>query len=399
MKKKMLTAVLATTAGCTGIESVDNSQAGWRIRTDKIDLFITRNGGHMAPVSFCIDTDAPVQPYYISPWQNEGLSDLPDPVLVPLRGDFFCMPFGANAEEVNGEKHTGHGQPSSSEWRLAGYVRGKGATTLTFDLQTTVRKGKITKKIHLIDGHNVVYISHALKGYSGKMPIGHHCTLAVPEAPGSLRIAVSGFDLGMTCPVVFSNPANGEYQSLAVNKKFTDLAKVPVLFKDAEPGDCSSFPQRTGFTDLIQLFRKPSAEPAWTAATCQKEGYIWFSLKDASVLPGTVFWISNKGRHGFPWNGRNRCLGLEETCSYFAEGLGPSIRENTINKQGFPTAIELSPKKATVVNFIEGVVKIPPGFENVKAVEFGRNTATFISTTGKKVTVEVNHEFLKSGSL
>ena len=399
MRNCMLVALLLVTAGCGGIQSVDHSQAGWRIKSDTVDLFVTKNGAHMAPVRFCTNTAAPVQPYYISPWQNEGLKDLPDPVLVPLRGDFFCMPFGANAEAVGGEKHTGHGEPSSAKWRFVDVTRHGGAATLTLALETKVRKGKITKKIRLVDGQNVVYISHAIEGYSGKMPIGHHCTLAVPEEEGSLRVAVSPFEMGMTCPVVFSNPANREYQSLAVNKTFTDLTKVPVLSRDAEPADCSSFPQRPGFTDLIQLFKRPSAGPAWTAATCQKKGYLWFSLKDASLMPGTVFWISNKGRHGFPWDGRNRCLGLEETRSYFAEGLGPSTQPNVITKQGFPTAVELSPTKPTMVRFIEGAVKVPAGFENVKTARFGDGKVTFVSVTGKEITVEVHHEFIKTGRL
>ena len=395
----MLVGLLLAMAGCSGVEAVDHSQVGWRLRSSTVDLFVTANGAHMAPVRFCTDTAKPVQPYYISPWQHEGLTGLPDPVLVPLRGDFFCMPFGANAETVDGEKHTGHGEPSSSKWRRVAVERDGKVQTLTLDLATGVRRGLITKKIHLVDGQNVIYTSHVIEGYSGKMPIGHHCTLAVPEEEGSLRIAVSPFALGMTCPVIFSNPVNREYQSLAINKTFTDLTKVPVLHRDAPPADCSSFPRRTGYTDLIQLFKKPSPQPVWTAATCQKDGYLWFSLKDAALLPGTVFWISNKGRHGFPWNGRNRCLGLEETCSYFAEGLGPSTRPNEIAKQGFPTAVALSPDKPTVVNFIQGAVKIPEGFENVRTVRFGKGTVTFVSVTGKEVTAEVNHGFLKTGRL
>ena len=399
MRIAAMAALLLAMAGCSGVESVEHSQAGWRLRSDAVDLFVTANGAHMAPVRFCTDTGEPVQPYYISPWQDEGLKNLPDPVLAGLRGDFFCMPFGANAEVVDGEKHTGHGEPSSSKWRRVGVRRDGKVQTLTLDLHTKVRPGKITEKIHLVDGQNVVYTSHVIEGYSGRMPIGHHCTLAVPEEEGSLRVAVSPFALGMTCPVLFSNPVNREYQSLAIGKTFTDLTKVPVMARRAEPADCSSFPQRTGYTDLIQLFRKPSAQPAWTAATCQKDGYLWFSLKDAAVLPGTVFWISNRGRHGTPWNGRNRCLGLEETCSYFAEGLGPSIRPNEIARQGFPTAVALSPDKPTVVNFIQGTVKIPEGFENVKTARFGDGKVTFVSVTGKEVTAPVLHAFLKTGKL
>lgn len=399
MKILVLACLLVAVAGCAATQDVNNSQAGWRLKSDTVNLFITRNGGHMAPVTFCTDTGSPVQPYYISPWQNEDVQGLPDPVLIPLRGDFFCMPFGANSEVLNGEKHSGHGEVSSSRWSFVREQHDRGVATLTLQLETKVRKGRVTKNIHLVDGQNVVYVSHTLEGYSGAMPIGHHCTLAVPEEEGALQVAVSPFALGMTCPVVFSSPANREYQSLAVNKTFTDLTRVPTGWKDAPTADCSSLPRRTGFTDLIQLFRKSSPDPAWTTATCQKQGYLWFSLKDAAVLPGTVFWISNKGRHGFPWNGRNRCLGLEESCSYFAEGLGPSTRPNIINNQGFPTAIELSPTKPTVVKFIEGAARIPPGFENVKTARFAPGQVTFVSTSGRQITIEVDHEFLKTGKV
>jgi len=129
--------------------------------------------------------------------------------------------------------------------------------------------------------------------------------------------------------------------------------------------------------------------------TCQKEGYLWYSLKDAAVLPGTVFWMSNKGRHGFPWDGRNRCLGMEETRSFFAEGLAPSLRPNAINKAGIPTSMEFSPDRPTVVKLIQGVVKIPQDFGNVKDVRFAPGEVTFISTTGKSVTARVRHEFLR----
>jgi len=55
--------------------------------------------------------------------------------------------------------------------------------------------------------------------------------------------------------------------------------------------------------------------------------------------------------------------------------------------------------KPTVVNFIQGAVKIPEGFENVKTARFGKREVTFVSVTGKEVTVQVDHAFLKTGEL
>lgn len=380
-------------------KDVVDSQAGWRMKSDQVDLFITENGGHLAPVNFYTDSGKPIQPYYISPWQNEKLGAMPDPVLIPLRGDFFCMPFGGNSKTYKGEKHSGHGEVSSSKWKLKSQKQKDGITELALEMNTKVRKGKVTKKTWLVDGQNAVYNSHIIQGYSGSMPLGHHCTLAVPEKEGSLNVTVSPFKLGMTNPGLFSDPKNAEYQSLAINEKFKDLTKVPVMAKGEPDADCSSFPQREGYEDLIQVFKKPTAKPAWTAVACPSEGYLWYSLKDAAVLPGTVFWISNKGRHSLPWNGRNRCLGMEETCSFFAEGLAPSVQANFVNKKGIPTAVKLSPTKPTMVNLIQGVVKIPKTFKKVKEVKFSQGQVTFISEAGKEVTADVNWEFLKTGGL
>jgi len=352
----------------------------------------------MAPVSFDADTPTPIQPYYISPWQNEGLTDFGDPVLAPLRGDFFCMPFGANMEKVDGAQHSVHGEAASAKWRFMDLRNEDDVTTLSLELQTTVQKGEVAKQIHLLQGQNVVYTRHILDGYSGKMPIGHHCNLDVPEKKESIRIAASAFETGMTPPTIFSNPVNREYQSLALNAEFDDLTKVPTLWKDEPLADCTQFPCRTGFTDLLQLFKKPGSQPAWTVAICPDRKYLWFSLKDASMLPGTILWISNKGRHGSPWNGRNRCLGVEETCSFFAEGLAQSVAPNLVNEAGFPTAIELSPDQPTSVNFIQGATRISSDFTELREVHFEPGKVIFVSTGSKRVIVDVDHDFVRSGS-
>ena len=376
------------------METTDNSQTGWRIESDTVELFLTAMGGHMAPVRFAKNTQSPIEPYYISPWQKEPPQDMPEPVLVPLRGDFFCMPFGGNGEAVGGEKHYAHGEPATANWNFVDLAKQGGTTTLTLDMQTKVRQGKVVKKIRLVDGHNAVYTSHILEGYSGEMPIGHHSILRVPEQEGALRIAVSPFELGMTPPDVFSNPVNAEYQSLGIGEKFSDLSAVPVIWKNQPDADCTYFPRRLGFTDLLQVCTRQSGTPTWTTATCQQDGYLWFSLKDASVLPSTLMWLSNKGRYGYPWNGRNRCLGLEETCSFMADGLGPSTRPNAISATGFATAVKFSPEEPTTVNFIQGAIAIPDGFEMVADVSFSPGVVTFTSTTGKQVTTDVDHEFL-----
>ncbi|MBN1556015.1 MAG: hypothetical protein JXA11_14825 [Phycisphaerae bacterium] len=379
------------------VKTID-AQPSWILRGKSVELAVTRLGGHMAPVKFYRDTKNPVQPYYISPWQREGLK-IDDPVLVPLRGDFFCAPFGANEEEYRGEQHRCHGEPAHAKWKFVRQEKDGKTNSLTLAMRTKVRPGKVTKTLSLIDGQNVVYSKHVLEGYTGAMPMGHHATLAPRDVAGSLRVTTSAFSLGMTCTEPTCDPATGSYQSFAVGKRFRDPREVPLLFKDVPPADVTALPARKGYTDLLAMYKKSTGEPAWTAAVDADAGFLWFSLKDAAVLPATVFWISNRGRHMEPWAGRNLCLGLEDVCGNFAFGLAKSVNANAIQKAGFPTAIKLSPKTPTAIRYIQGVVRVPKNFGPVKTVRYEKNRVTFVAENRKSVSTVVKWSFLETGEL
>ncbi len=379
-----------------------HSQPSFVLKTKQVELAITQRGGHMAPVTFLRDTFSPVQPYHISPWQDEQPSEMPAPVLVPLRGDFFCLPFGGNAEEVAGEKHPPHGEIAGEPWTLISMESTGDRSALTLQFETKIRKGRVTKELSLVEGQNVVYSKHTIEGFAGRVPLGHHATLSMPDKEGSVRIATSAMQFGMTCPGLFSDPAKGEYQALQPGQKWTDLSNVPMAWKDAPDADLTRLPARVGHADLIQLVNEPwdkTNGPAWTTATFTNGGYVWFALKDPAILRSTVFWMENHGRHGHPWNGRNSCLGLEDVTACFADGLAASLQENALTKEGAETALELTPDRPTNVNYIQGVVRIPDGFENVRALEFMPGAVTFVSTTGQRVSAPVRHEFLRTGEL
>ena len=91
-------------------DKVVHNQASFLLANDVVSVAITKRGGHMAPVIFGGSGEQQITPYYISPWQDEKPTEMPADVLVPLRGDFFCMPFGGNATEHKGEKHPPHGE-------------------------------------------------------------------------------------------------------------------------------------------------------------------------------------------------------------------------------------------------------------------------------------------------
>jgi hypothetical protein len=374
------------------------AQPSWTIQTSQVEISVTERGGHMAPVTFFRDSARPVQPYHLSPWQGEGL-DLDDvPVLVPLRGDWFCMPFGGNGAAYRGEQHPPHGEVAGSRWRQVGVTRAGASTTLTLELSTTARPGKVTKELTLIEGHNVVYSRHTIEGFAGKTSLGHHATLAMPDEEGVFRIATSPIRFGRTNPTQFSDPAGGEYQSFAINEKFARLDQVPLIWKGAADADVTRLPARKGFADLLQLVSVPAAElngPAWITAHHTRAGWVWFALKDPEVLPTTVMWIENRGRHRKPWYGRNNCLGLEDVCAYFADGLAASAGENLLTREGVKTAHELTAARPFVVNYLQGVVQVPAGFDAVKTLEFAPGQVTFVAQNGRRATAPVDHAWLK----
>jgi hypothetical protein len=311
-----------------------------------------------------------------------------------LRGDFFCLPFGGNGESYKGEKHPPHGETAGSAWSLAGVERDGSATTLSLEMTTRARAGRVVKRLSVLDGQNVIYSSHHIEGFEGATSLGHHATLAMPEKEGSFKISHSPIRFGLTNPTQFSNPANGEYQQLGVGQRFASLGAVPSIFKGAPDVDCSRLPQAKGYADLLMIFPESTGgKPAWLTAVRADEG--WFSLKDPRVLTATVFWLENHGRHRLPWFGRNNCVGLEDVTAFFADGLKASAEGNILKQDGIETARNL--QGDFTVNYIQGVTRIPAGYTETAAVEFTRGVVTFVSPAGQRVVVPVRHEFLQTG--
>ncbi len=374
------------------------AQPSWVVENGQVRAAITRKGGQMAPVSFCSDTGEAVQPYHISPWQGEGIA-VDRPVLEPLRGDFFCLPFGGDCT-VRGVAHTTHGEPATEAWTLRGLQRSGPVTRLTLEMSTAKIAGRVTKHVQLVEGHNAVYLSDVLEGYDVRTSLGHHATLAGGEKPDALLVSTSPLLFGKVSPrppATFES--GGEYNALAAGATFRGLDRVPTVWKEMPWDSCASFPRRRGFCDIIQVYNKPSFGPAWTTAVNASAGWIWFAIKDPAVLPSTVFWMENHGRHGSPWNGRNCCIGLEDVCAYFASGLAASLKRNELNQKGIATTRKLSPARPFAVNYIEGVARVPRGFGRALSAVFDEGLVCFVGESGKKVKVPVRHDFVFTGSL
>jgi hypothetical protein len=372
-------------------------QPSWTITSDDVQLSVTRTGGHVAPVVFD-RRGRKIAPYSIAPWHDEKLPAGTPPLIKVLRGDFFCMPFGGNQTPYRDEKYPLHGETANRAWRLIGASRADDCTELHLRIETNVRSGRVDKLIRLVDGHNVVYSRHVVAVEAGPMCFAHHAMLKFPDEPNCGLISTSPFKFGQVFPEPVEQPENRGYSILKPGAEFDSLANVPTI--TGEPTDLSSYPARRGYEDAVQILNEPDADFAWTAVSFPKLGYVWFSFKDPRVLTGTLFWITNGGRHYPPWNGRHvNVLGLEELTGYFFYGLHESARDNPFTRRGFKTAFRMDPKRPLAVNMISGVALTPSGFDRVQSIEPYGAGVRLSASSGKRVDVPVDVQFLKGDAV
>lgn len=374
------------------------------LKNGVVHLSITPRGAQMAPVHFFHNSANPVQPYYISPWQEDPpekrdreLSGEPG-VLHKLRGDFFCMPFGANdGPDEEGYKEPPHGEVAGEEWQLVEKDESDGDSRLELLFRRSRGRGTVRGQWFLRGEDSCIYTRHTIEGAAGSLPLGHHATLGVQN--GGLRLKGSPIRFGITNPASPPWTHGGEYCSLAPLARFETLERVPTIWKEPAFTDASLFPRQEGYVDILQIVQDPPTDgsPAWMTAHCREGGYIWFSLKDPAMLPSTVIWTEHLGRHQSPWNGRNRCIGLEDVCAFLAEGIDVSLKENMLTREGVPTAVQLSGERPPVVSYIQGLVRCDSSFDGVDHLEFGKEGVSFVSPGGKSIRTSVDWRFVFQG--
>ncbi|HVT90970.1 MAG TPA: hypothetical protein VHD56_19110 [Tepidisphaeraceae bacterium] len=367
-------------------------QPSWEFKSDCVSACLTETGGHLGPVRFRLGNRV-VEPFSVAPWAEESIDAVP--MLQALRGDFFCFPFGGNDASWKGENHPPHGEGANRKWKVKMILQSKGNVLVQAIMSTKARPGRIVKTIILQAGRTVIYQEHQLSGYSGEMPVGHHPMLLFPDEPGSGLLSFSKFVHGQVYPGQFEKPESRGYQSLRRGATFRSLGRVPLLAGGLT--DLSRYPARRGYEDLVLLCSDPSLPFAWSAVAFPKQRYAWFALRDPRVLRNTILWISNGGRHYAPWSGRHiNVMGIEDTTSYFHEGIAPSIKPNSLNRRRIPTTISLDPSKPTKIAHIMGVAPIPAGFDHVADIQQTSTGIVMRSRSGKRVACKLDLSWLGS---
>jgi hypothetical protein len=366
----------------------------WRITNDVVEAWVARDGGHLGPVSFKTPLGQ-IQPYSVAPWlPSEVGRNLPR-VLRSLRGDFFCLPFGASGDPWHHETHPLHGETAEARWRYVSRLRSGDRTELVAQLKLRIRPGLVTKRIRIVLGQTVVYSSHEISGMDGPMCIGHHAMLRFPDRESSGHIACSGFRFGQV------RPANGDDRSRFGNQSvlrpsatFRSLRRVAQ--KRAGYADLTRFPTRERFDDVVLLATRRTQRFAWFTVTFPKERYLWFSLKNTRLLASTLLWLSNGGFQVPPWDGRHRpVMGIEEITGFFDFGLKASAEPNTLSRRGVPTVLTLDSHRTLRIPYVMGIVCLPAGFERVRRVDFEPHHIRFWANSRMSIRQALDWSFFR----
>jgi hypothetical protein len=355
-----------------------HGENSYQLTTPELDLSVTARAGHMAPVVFHLP-GRDVSPYALAPWQPAGFPELP-PLLSVLRGDFFCLPFGG---QTNGPPH---GDPANAEWSLVS----QNERSITLRQQASDSGASIEKILSTRPGHHAVYAEHRISDLDGEYNYGTHPVLDLSEC--NARISVSPFRYASVFPGWFSDPANGETQALMPGAEFSDPTSVPLA--SGGTTDLTRYPSRPGNDDLVMMVSTPATpeQPfVWSAAVL--DGYVWFALKNPVDFPSTLFWMSNGGRPGAPWNSRHTGrIGIEEVCSYFSHGVDES-RKSPL--PGIPTVRRFHSDETVSLRMIHAVAPVPENFGKVVQIRpAGRNSVVISGESGEEITVPVEWDFV-----
>jgi hypothetical protein len=235
---------------------------------------------------------------------------------------------------------------------------------------------------------------------TGPCSPGHHATLALPNVEASGRLSFSRLELARTWSEPGERPENRGYSYLKPGIELKDLRAAPCI--DGSATDLLRYPTRRGYEDIALLCADPGLTLAWSAVAVPDSGFVWFALRSPKQQASTLLWFSNGGRHYASSSGRHiNVLGVEDVTAFFHIGLRSSCRANVLNESGIPTCLNPDAAGRLSIPYIQGVARIPPGFDELLEIEPMAGQARLVLHAKSGVTVEVNCriDFLDTGLL
>lgn len=294
-------------------------------------------GGMLGPTLFVLPDGRQVAPFQVAPWADDpGGDELPG-ILKRLRGEWPCVPFGADADRAPADGWPGsvaattvdpnpHGFSSNNPWRFEAAGAGSIALSIDYPENHPIRGLRRTVTPDA-DKAALDFTLEIDVREDCELPLGVHPSWRLPAKTGAMRIEVPSSVTGMTFPALVDETSI--FTQGAVLEPWHD---VPL--KAGGRLDVRQVPLAQATEELVQLIDMPGHASLWNTA----EGYRVKLSWNAEHYPSALLWFSNRGRQMAPWSGRHLALGFEPICAAFDLGQQVSTAENPISRRGVKTA-------------------------------------------------------------
>jgi len=344
-----------------------------RFAVDGIAVDFDPQGGVIDAVTIEVDGQR-IAPLHKAPWVKSGERFGPEVAAIEQRlaGDFFCAPFA----QSDGDAPI-HGWAANGMWKGAGKELGPdGATTAAYELAQTIFGAHLRKEITLVPGHPVVYQTHVFTGGPGLLPVAHH---AMVHVPGGAALSFSPKAFARTPATALETDAARGSSLLGYPQQASSLAEI----KRLDGGMIgATYPFDRAHEDLVILSEQPGSTLGWSTALAARDGFLFFAVKDAAVLPQTVLWMSNGGRNYAPWNGRHTAvLGIEEGA--VSIHLTTAERQSGSSADGLAWGITLREGGSVAVRYAFGAIPVPRGWTEIADVGIGGDALLLTDRSGE----------------
>jgi len=296
-------------------------------------------GGMLGPVLFTLPDGRCVQPFFVAPWIGDASVPSLPPLLQGLRGEFPCVPFGAERDTpIPGWQGraaaigdgAAHGHSANHDWQLLD--RGPDWIEIGIDYPAGHPVRRLRRRVSGRKGAAALDLMLEVEADRDiDLGIALHPTFRLPETAGATEIEVAGLIKGMVFPAPLDSTGRA-----APGAAFARLDQVPGV--DGAVIDFSRLPFAAPNEDLLQV----QATGGAVRVVNRQEAWAAHVEYDPVQFPSVILWVSNRGWTGFPWSGRTRALGIEPARAAFDLGQTVSADpDNPLVRTGVPTFFHL----------------------------------------------------------
>lgn len=285
-------------------------------------------------------------------------------LLYQLGGNFLSFPNFGPPQSVKGVEHLAHGYTANNLWTIIKYGTDSeiGANWVLSQMRRSEEDYPfVASKIDMmLPGHPVLYTSVTITNEGSKplaANIGWHNTVGSPFLEEGCVISVAAEQF---CTV----PQYSEFDQtgrLAMGIEFDDLKKAPL--RKEGTCDLTVVPGLIGYTDFVTGVLPIDSKLGWSNVVNPRSKMMYFSFFTGAaaaeekeiILHFNNLWMQYGGRNYTPWalydggTDNTFCLGMENSLSHFADGLGASMAHQQL--MGSPTIEMISPAEPKVLRY------------------------------------------------